>query len=70
MRMLPHLRQVLTALNVRLLPAQVTVAKAAEAFHPDGSLVSERYVKQVQDLADELVQELTLRLRVSQPLTR
>lgn len=70
MRMLPHLRQVLTGLNVWLLPGQVTVAKAGEAFNPDGSLVSERTLKQVQELADALVHELSLRLRASQQVTR
>ena len=69
MRMLPHLRQVLTAVDVWLLPSQVTVAKAAEAFHPDGSLVSEFYGKQVQDLAEALVRELELRLRATLQVT-
>lgn len=65
MRMLPHLRQVLTALDVWLLPSQVTLAKADKAFHPDGSLVSDFHVKQVQHLAEALVSELNLRLRAS-----
>jgi NAD(P)H-dependent FMN reductase len=69
MRMLPHLRQVLTALGVWLLPAQVTVAKADKAFNPDGALVSSQTAKQVQDLADALVEELTLRLRPTMPVT-
>ena len=63
MRMLPHLRQVLTALDVWLIPSQVTVAKAAEAFLPDGSLASAHTAKQVRDLAEVLVKELDLRLR-------
>lgn len=65
MRMLPHLRQVLTALGVWLVPAQVTLPKADQAFHPDGSLVSEHVAKQVQDLADALVSELSGRIRAS-----
>ncbi len=69
MRMLPHLRQVLTALNVWLLPAQVTLAKADSAFNPDGALVSSHTAKQVQDLADALVAELKLRLRPAMPVT-
>lgn len=63
MRMLPHLRQVLTALGVWLLPAQVTLAKADEAFGEDGGLNSAFHRKQVKALAEALVQELSLRLR-------
>ncbi len=57
MRMIPHLRQVLTALDVWLVPSQVTVAKAAEAFNPDGSLASAHTAKQVKELAERLVAE-------------
>jgi len=35
MRMLPHLRQILNALGVHVLPAQVSVANADVAFHDD-----------------------------------
>ena len=69
MRMVPHLRQVLTALDVWLLPSQVTVAKASEAFQPDGSLVSEHYRKQVKNLAEALVRELEIRLRATLQVT-
>src|SRR5690606_33281345 len=37
MRMLPHLRQVLTALGVWLVPDQITLSKADGAFKDDGS---------------------------------
>jgi len=69
MRMLPHLRQVLTALDVWLIPSQVTVAKAADAFQPDGSLASVQTAKQVQALADALLKELEMRLRASLNVT-
>ena len=54
MRALPHLRQVLTALDVWLVPAQVTVSRAHEAFAADGSLVADFYRKQVDGLAEAL----------------
>lgn len=38
MRMLPHLRQILTALGVIVTPKQVSVADADHAFNEDGSL--------------------------------
>lgn len=69
MRMMPHLRQVLTALDVWLLPTQVTLAKASEAFQADGSLSSSRNAQQVQALAEALVKELQLRLRFSLQVT-
>jgi chromate reductase len=69
MRMIPHLRQVLTALEALLLPGQVTLAKAAEAFKEDGTLVSERNAKQVEALAEALIKELTLRRRGSLQVT-
>lgn len=69
MRMLPHLRQVLTALDVLLLPSQVTLAKAADGFQADGSLVSEFFRKQVHELAEALVRELDLRLRATLQVT-
>lgn len=65
MRMLPHLRQVLTGLGVWLLPAQVTLAKADSAFKEDGTLASAREAAHVQELADALVKELRMRLSAS-----
>lgn len=65
MRMLPHLRQVLTSLGVWLLPAQVTIAKADGAFREDGSLAAARDADHVQNLADALVKELRMRLSAS-----
>jgi chromate reductase len=69
MRMMPHLRQVLTGLDVWLLPAQVTLAKAGDAFQADGTLASERDAKQVEALAEALVKELNLRRRASLQVT-
>jgi chromate reductase len=60
-RCLPHLRQVLTDVGVWLVPAQVTVSKAHEAFRVDGTLVSELFQSQVDGLAAALLAALRLR---------
>lgn len=62
-RMIPHLRQVLTGLGVWLVPNQVTVSKAHEAFGPDGTLSSDWVAKQVEDLAQVFVSNLKLHLQ-------
>lgn len=41
MRMLPHLRQILNALGVHVLPAQVSVPDADHAFHADSDSLRE-----------------------------
>ena len=51
MRMLPHLRQILNTLGVLVLPGQVSVANAAQAFDDNGQLKS-------PERMDELVQAL------------
>jgi len=49
-----HLRQVLTALNVELVPQpQVFIRSADEAFLPDGSLVDSKLMKQLHILIQE-----------------
>jgi chromate reductase, NAD(P)H dehydrogenase (quinone) len=49
-----HLRQVLTALNVELVPQpQVFIRSADEAFLPDGSLVDSKLMKQLHLLIQE-----------------
>ena len=59
MRMLPHLRQILNTLGVLVLPSQLSVPKAGEAFNQDGSLQS-------PERLDALVAEL---VRVSGALS-
>lgn len=49
-RALPHLRQVLSALGVTVLGAQVAVPKAHEAFAADGAIADERVAKSVRAL--------------------
>lgn len=56
MRGLPHLRQVLTALGIWLVPAQVTLAKAADAFDAEDRLTSDFIRKQVNELAGNLLE--------------
>lgn len=51
MRMLPHLRQILNTLGVLVLPGQVSVANAAQAFDDNGQLKS-------PERMDELMQAL------------
>jgi chromate reductase, NAD(P)H dehydrogenase (quinone) len=49
-----HLRQVLAALNVELVPQpQIFIRSALEAFLPDGSLVDSKLMKQLHLLIQE-----------------
>ncbi|MBO9539590.1 NAD(P)H-dependent oxidoreductase [bacterium] len=57
MRMMPHLRQVMTALGVWLLPEQVTLSKAHEAFDESGALKSAYIATQVEKLCSALASE-------------
>jgi NAD(P)H-dependent FMN reductase len=61
-RHLFHLRQVLSGLQMLVLPNQVQLAHADEAFGPDGALIDERMVRAVNTLAKSLV-ELTGKLK-------
>ena len=60
---LGHLRQILTKLGVLVIPEQVTLSLADEAFNHDGSLVDERQLKAVAKVAKRLV-EVTARMTV------
>ncbi|MFP2931159.1 NADPH-dependent FMN reductase [Pyxidicoccus sp. 3LG] len=57
-RMQPHLRQVLSSTGALVLPAQVHVPKAAEAFSPEGKMKDEARHKEVEALAAALVSRL------------
>jgi chromate reductase, NAD(P)H dehydrogenase (quinone) len=57
-RMQPHLRQVLASTGVHVLPAQVHMPRAMEAFNADGSLKDEARRKEVAALVTALVTRL------------
>lgn len=61
MRMLPHLRQVLNALDLLVLPGQVTLSKANAAFDEDEKLIAPFVVKQVDALCTDLILEVLRR---------
>lgn len=58
---LSHLRPILTKLTVLVIPDQVTLSKADQAFKDDGSFVEERNLKAVAAVAKRLV-EVTARM--------
>jgi len=62
MRGLVHLRDILGNIGVTLLPQDVSISKANDAFDESGQLIDERNSKRVQRVATGLV-ELTARLR-------
>lgn len=53
---IPHLRQVLHTLGVIVIPAQLPLAHADQAFAEDGSLKDARTAKSLQALAASLVE--------------
>jgi chromate reductase len=57
-RMQPHLRQVLSSVGALVLPGQVHLPKAAEAFTPEGKLRDEARQKEVETLVAALVARL------------
>jgi chromate reductase len=58
MRALVHLRASLTHINVLLIPQQVSVSKAHEAFNPDGSLKDAKQQAAVHNVAKKLVETI------------
>jgi chromate reductase len=57
-RMQPHLRQVMSSVGAHVLPTQVHLARAAEAFTPEGALKEEARMKEVEALVGALVSRL------------
>ncbi|AEI64711.1 NADPH-dependent FMN reductase [Corallococcus macrosporus] len=57
-RMQPHLRQVMSSVGSHVLPTQVHMARAGDAFSPDGKLKDEARQKEVEALAAALVSKL------------
>jgi NAD(P)H-dependent FMN reductase len=58
LRGLVHMRAILGNIGVLVLPDQLAVAKAHEAFNPDGTLVSSKQQAAVEALGAELVRIL------------
>ncbi|QSQ12890.1 NADPH-dependent FMN reductase [Myxococcus landrumensis] len=54
-RMQPHLRQVLSSTGALVLPTQMHVARASEAFSPEGALKDPARQREVDALVAELV---------------
>ena len=58
LRGLVHVRAILGNLGVTVLPDQVAVSKAHEAFKPDGSLADEKQAAKVKKLGTQLAHHL------------
>jgi NAD(P)H-dependent FMN reductase len=58
LRGLVHLRAILGNIGVTVLPEQVALGKAHEAFGPDGSLVHDRQAASVKGLGTHLARHL------------
>jgi NAD(P)H-dependent FMN reductase len=58
LRGLVHVRAILGNIGVTVLPDQVAVTKAHEAFSADGSLVDDKLVARVKNLGTQLAQHL------------
>ena len=57
MRSLLHLRQILTGLGVWLVPSQVTVSRAHQAFGPEGEINDPEIHAEVVGLVDLLIRQ-------------
>jgi hypothetical protein len=58
LRGLVHVRSILGNIGVLVLPDQVAVSKAHEAFHPDGRLIQEKQHAAVMALGESLARIL------------
>ena len=58
LRGLVHIRAILGNIGVLVLPDQVAVSKAHEAFTPGGSLVDDKQTKRVRNLGGQLARHL------------
>ncbi len=58
LRGLVHLRSILGNIHVLVLPDQISIVKADQAFNPDGSLKDAKKQDKVNDISRKLVQTL------------
>lgn len=58
LRRLVHLRSILGNIKVLVLPDQIAVSKAYEAFNPDGTLVDPKQQESIEKLGDGLTKIL------------
>lgn len=65
LRGLVHLRSILGNIKVLVLPDQIAVSKAYEAFNPDGTLVDPKQQESIEKLGDGLTKIL---LKLNQTL--
>jgi chromate reductase, NAD(P)H dehydrogenase (quinone) len=68
-RGLPHLRQILASLGVTVVPSQIALQHANQAFQADGSLKDPHVDEHVRKLAHALV-DMTAKLREVPPPPR
>ena len=59
MRGLVHLRAILGSIGITVLPDQIAIGKAYEAFTPDGDLADEKQQTRVKALGSNLAKHLT-----------
>jgi NAD(P)H-dependent FMN reductase len=58
LRGLVHLRAILGSISITVLPDQIAIGKAYEAFTPDGALVDEKQQARVKALGSNLAKHL------------
>jgi NAD(P)H-dependent FMN reductase len=59
LRGLVHIRSILGNIGVLVLPDQVAVSKAHEAFSRDGLLADDKQAKRIRNLGAQLARHLT-----------
>ena len=59
LRGLVHLRAILGSIGITVLPDQIAISKAYEAFTPDGALVDEKQQTRIKALGSNLAKHLS-----------
>lgn len=55
LRGLPHLRVLLSGIGVHVIPSQVAIGGAGDAFDEDGNLVKDNHIKMLNAQIDEFI---------------